>query len=320
MFCLGGFLGEGFVDIVCGGAVKVLGVHGLGRDDFLVLRGVRFPHGRADVVIYGLCGGLYVLPLGVGVGGFVGGEEDFLRQVGRVREVYEYAFTHIYLAVGGVWGRGVVEGYLEGLGYGFLRVVGGDVEVDVVARPRRGYGSGRDYCEVASRGLLMMVARRALVDFGFRVEDVYVSSVWAGLNWPLNYCAFLRGNYAVFGVYASNLEGVRRLLDFLMGDESLLEGLVDSGYRIFLESSPDVRGVGGYVYSFDEPLSIDVVKGVGGVMGGGGGLALVEGWRVGLGVYKRLWDVNFVPTYPTALKYVGDVLVELEAFRKLFQN
>jgi len=34
-----GFLEEGFVDIVCGGAVKVLGVHGLGRDDFLVLRG-----------------------------------------------------------------------------------------------------------------------------------------------------------------------------------------------------------------------------------------------------------------------------------------
>jgi len=298
--------GERFVDFVCERAVKVLERHGLDRDNFLAIKEVRFPHGRADLVIYGLRNGLYVFPLGVKVKKSIKSGMDLFRYITQIRESYEYAFTHIYLAASEVGGREFIKECLEEVGYGFIRIVGGDVEVDVVAQPRRGYRSGRDYCEVASRGLLMMVTRRALINFGFRVEDIYVSSVWAGLNWSLNYCAFLRGNYAVFGVYALGLENIRRLLGFLMCEGALLEELGGAGYRVFLESYPVVRGVEGYVYSFDEPLSVDVVRCVGDVMGGGGGLALAEGWGVGLGVYKRLWGRQFCANISNSSEKCGE--------------
>jgi hypothetical protein len=48
-------------------------------------------------------------------------------------------------------------------------------------------------------------------------------------------------------------------------------------------------------------------------------VALVKGWGVGLGVYKKLWDIEFIPTYPTALKSVENVLTELKDFRALIR-
>jgi hypothetical protein len=48
------------------------------------------------------------------------------------------------------------------------------------------------------------------------------------------------------------------------------------------------------------------------------GLINVKRWGVGLGIYKRLWELEFVPTYPTALKNIEDTLMELSPFRKLF--
>jgi hypothetical protein len=45
------------------GRCKVIERHGLDEDNFLAIKEVRFPHGRADVVIYGLYGGLHVVRL-----------------------------------------------------------------------------------------------------------------------------------------------------------------------------------------------------------------------------------------------------------------
>jgi hypothetical protein len=44
-------------------------------------------------------------------------------------------------------------------------------------------------------------------------------------------------------------------------------------------------------------------------------VALVKGWGVGLGVYKRLWEIEFISTYPTALKIVESTLAELKDFQ-----
>jgi hypothetical protein len=76
----------------------------------------------------------------------------------------------------------------------------------------------------------------------------------------LNYCAFTCGDYAVSGAYALSLENVERLLKFLASEEPLVNSLEATGYRIFLESYPAVKGVRGYVRPFDESLSIDVVE------------------------------------------------------------
>lgn len=307
------------VDLVCEGAVKVVERHGLDKENFLAIKEVQFPHGRADLVIYGLCNGLYVFPLGVEVKESIKSGTDLFYHITQIRESYEYAFTHIYLAASEVRKEEIIKKYLEEVGYGLLKITGNDVEVKVEARPKKIYRSEHDYCEVASKGLLMMVTKQVLMNAGFRVEDLKVSSLWTGLKPPLSYCAFLRGNYAVFGVYALKLENVKELLKFLMNEKSLLENLGGIGYRIYLEFYPAVRKVIGYIHLFDEPLSVETVKRINDAISKGVKAALVKGWGVGLGVYKRLWEFEFIPTYPTALKSVENALTELKDFRALIR-
>jgi hypothetical protein len=310
---------EGLADVICKRAAKVVEKHDLDKDSLLAIKEVQFPHGRADVVIYGLHGGLYVVPFGIEVKRSIVSGTDLFHYIEQIRETYEYAFTHIYLAVRDVRRMEVARRYLEEVGYGLLRVTGDDVEVEVEAKPKKVYKSERDYCEVASKGLLRMAAIKALTNAGFRAEDVEVYSWGVGLKWPLNYCAFTRGDYAVFGVYALGMENVERLLKFLASEKPLVNSLGATGYRIFLESYPAVKGVRGYVRPFDEPLSINVVERTIDVAKRLG-LINVKRWGVGLGIYKRLWELEFVPTYPTALKNVEVTLTELSPFRELFHS
>jgi hypothetical protein len=310
---------EGLADIICKRAAKVIERHGLDEDNFLAIKEVQFPHGRADVVIYGLHGGLYVVPLGIEVKRYIASGTDLFHYIEQIRETYEYAFTHIYLAVRDARKIEVARRYLEEVGYGLLRISEDGVEVDVEARPKKVYKSERDYCEVASEGMLRMAAIKALTNAGFGAEDVVVYSWGVGLKWPLNYCAFTRGDYAVFGVYALGLENVERLLKFLVSEKPLVNSLGATGYRVFLESYPVVKGVRGYVRPFDEPLSIDVVERAIDVARRLG-LTTIKRWGVGLGIYKRLWELEFVPTYPTALKNVEGALAELIPFRGLFHT
>jgi hypothetical protein len=311
-------LGEkDLADIVYERAVKVVERHGLDKANFLPLKEVRFPHGRADVVIYGLYNDLYVLPFGVEVKKSIVSGTDLLYCIDQIRGTYEHAFTHIYLAVHEAGEKGLIENYLEEVGYGLLRISGNDVEVDVEARPRKVYRSERDYCEVSSRGLLMMATIKALIDEGFKMEDMNVSSLWVGLKWPINYCAFLRGNHTAFGVYALNLKNVKRLLEFLVSRKTLLQELENAEYRIWMESYPAVKGVRGYVQHFDEQLSVNVVEKIIDAVNRGVRPTSLKKWGFGLGIYKRLWSVESVPTYPTALKSVEKALDDFKAFKEI---
>lgn len=55
-------------------AAKIAGKHDLDVGNVLFLKELAFPHGRADVVVYGLYRGLYVVPIGIEVKR--GGERD----------------------------------------------------------------------------------------------------------------------------------------------------------------------------------------------------------------------------------------------------
>lgn len=274
------------------------------------------------MVVYGLYEGLYVVPIGVEVKVAIRSGRELYQYIAQVRETYEPALIYIYLAAYEVRKEELVKDYLSEVGYGLLKVGEDDVEVAARARPKRAYGSEHCYSEVASRGTLVMATVRALTSRGFRREDLNISLTWVGPRLPITYCSFLRHSYAVLGVYALGLESVGRLLDFLMDREPLLRSLEESGYRIFLESYRAVKKVVDYVRPFDEPLSIDVVKELHSIVRRRKGTKpapLKDGWGVGLGVYRRLWDVAYVPTYPRALRAVERALEELKDFRELIQ-
>jgi hypothetical protein len=77
---------ERLADIICKRAAKVVERHGLDEDNFLAIKEVRFPHGRADVVIYGLYGGLYVVPLGIEVKRSIASGTDLFYYIEQIRE------------------------------------------------------------------------------------------------------------------------------------------------------------------------------------------------------------------------------------------
>lgn len=298
------------VNKLCAKTRKVIDKHDLDKDDFLALGQVSFPHGRADAVLYGLYKGLYVVPIGVEVKTKIESGTELFRYVDQMRGIYEYAFAYIYLALQKIHKnvRELVKKYLSDIGYGLIEIGEDDVNVIVPASPKKPYRSRRDYNEVASRGLLYISARRALMDEGFDVKSMNISSLWMGLKSPINYCAFLYGNYAAFGVYALGLENVRKLLRFLMGRKNLVQSLGERGYRVYLESYLAVRGVRGYIHHFDEPVSLDVVKTLDDKIKQRVKPMPVPRWGSGLGIYKRLWNVENVPTYPTALRSIKATL------------
>ena len=315
--------------MICRSADVILREHDLIANGLPPFRELPFPHGRADVVVFGLYKHLYVVPIGVEVKRSIKSATELVSYINQVRDTYEYAFTHIYLAAQEIADEDLedlVKKHLSGIGYGLLKVSKSGVSVVVAARPKKVYKSERDYCEVASRGTLMMATLQALREAGFRPEDLNVTpekcvtSTWVGVRSEINYCGFLIGRYAAFGVYARRPENIKRVLEFLTDRRSLLDSLAVAGYRIHIEPYHRVLGrVTGYVHPFDEPLSADLVQRVHNTLRSAGELSPFRGeeWGVGLGVYKRLWDVEFVPTYPTALEKVRSTLEELKDFREL---
>lgn len=300
-------------------AVEVVDKQGLDKDNFLVMKEVRFPHGRADAVIYCLIKGLYVVPLGIEVKKEVKSGTEFLEYVNQMRETYEHAFTHIYLAVGEIRSKvkEFVKGFLKDVGYGLIKVDEDSINVVVEAMPKKIYRSWRDYNEVASRGTLYISTRQALMDEGFDEENMRFSEVWMGLKSKINYEAFLYHNYAAFGVCAIPLDKVKKLLSFLNDREELLQSLRKSRYRIFLESYlRRGRVVIGYIRHLDEPVSVNTVKMINDRIKQGVKPMPFPGWGSRIGVYKRLWNVENVPTYSTALRDIKDALNQLKIFRE----
>jgi hypothetical protein len=47
---------------------------------------------------------------------------------------------------------------------------------------------------------------------------------------------------------------------------------------------------------------------------------LSEGWGIGLGIYKPLWEVFFMPTYPTASQAIDRTMEELADFHDLVSD
>ena len=175
------------IDILCNNATKIIHKHGLDSDEFLPIRQILFPHGRADAVIYGLYKGLFIMPIAVEVKKKVLSCTELLYFIDQIRKTYEYAFTYIYLAIGKIQNNieELVKRYLLDVGYGLIRICDKDIDIIIEATPKKPYRSRRDYAEVASRGMLYISTRRALLDLGFSLDDIKVTSQWMGLNLSL---------------------------------------------------------------------------------------------------------------------------------------
>jgi len=286
-------------------ACEVLSRHGL-EGEYLTVRELRFPHGRADVVLYGLCEGLSVMPVAIEVRGeFISG----LDVLGTINEkmigIYDHAFTHVYIAVPGVRERveDLVRTYLSELGYGLLKVEGDRIDVIEEAKPKK--PPGEDYYRVTSQGLLYLAVRRVLEDNGLNVN--HITSEWIGYEKPINYCGWLSKNHAVFGVYARNLEATEKLLDAV--DTA---SLADAGYRTHIEVRFVVVGKTiGNLHLCDEPLDRRIAK--------DNVLRLMKTLKtvykpcgVGFSIYKPLWNTGDVPSYPWVLEQVRKCLSDKE--------
>ena len=299
---------------------KILEIHELNEEEVLVVRELRFPHGRADAVIYGLFDDLYVVPIGVEVKTRIKSGTELYYYINQIRETYEYAFPIIYIATKKLADdkRKTIHSYLNEIGYGLIEITQEGIEV-LKAEPKKTPKSEYDYCEVVSKGLLYLATARLLEKRGFKREHLRVSSIWIGTNTDISLCGFIRGNYAVFGVYALGLNNVKQLLDFLLSKESLLEKLSKSRYKIYVESYLAVGGVKGYIRHTDELLSVNIVKAIYDTMKQENKLTPIKGWGVGLGVYKPLWEHFFMPTYSTALHAIEKAIEELLDFYDLIK-
>jgi len=82
-----------------------------------------------------------------------------------------------------------------------------------------------------------------------------------------------------------------------------LKRLKESGYRTCLDSYRAVGGVRGYIHLLDEWINHETIKKLDDKFEQGF-RPMPKGWGVGLGIYKRLWNIESIPTYPTALKSI----------------
>ena len=290
--------------------IKIIDEHGLSRDDSIVLKEVSFPHGRADVVVYGLYEDLYVVPIGVEVKTEIKSGTELFNYISQMKETYEHAFVYIYLAVGQIRDRveRIAEDYLSQMGYGLIKIGKKSIDIVVKASPKKVYRSKRDYDEIFSRGTLYVAARRILMEEGFDERYIEASSQWLGFKWPINYCAWLYGDYACFGIYSLGLKSIKRVLEFLDDREHIVQNLGEMGYRIYLESYIAVGGVRGYITHLDEPIDTDIVKTINDKIKQGIRPMPVRRWGSGLGIYKRLWNIQTTPSYIKALKLIRETL------------
>ena len=290
------------IELIGANAEEILREHNLG-DDFVVVKELKFSRGRVDLVIYGLCRGLCIIPIAIEVkGAGIVSAADLLNTINeKMRGAYDYAFTHVYLATSEI--RHGIENlarrYLSELGYGLIIAKNGGIDVAEVAKPKRPPGS--EYYKVASRGLLYLAVKHALEDLGFRVD--HISSEWIGFRKPINYCGWLTEKHAVFGIYATNIQEAKKLLEAVD-----VAGLAERGYRIFIEVRYIKPGaVIGVLRLYDETINyqlkktdiLELMKAL---------KAMYRPCGVGIGVYKVLWDLDHVPSYPWALAKVKECL------------
>ena len=246
------------------------------------------------------------MPIAIEIRGEVVSGVDILGTINeKMRGIYDHGFTHIYLAVPNVRRRvkDLVGMHLSELGYGLLRIEDGRIEVMEEAKPKK--TPGEDYCRVASQGVLYLAVRRVLEDIGLKAD--HISSEWIGYKKPINYCGWLSENYAVFGVYARDLEATEKLLSAID-----ITGLIGAGYRTHIE----VRFVAagrtiGNLRFCDEPISKRIAK--------DNVLKLMEALKkaykpcgVGFSIYKPLWNTNRVPSYPWAIDQARKCLSDKE--------
>ena len=292
------------IELISANAEEILREHNL-DEDFVTVKEFKFPRGRADLVIYGLYKGLCVIPIAIEVkvkkkdkSASKLSATDLLNIINeKMRGAYDYAFTHIYLATSEIK-RGL-EKFLSELGYGLILAKNGKIEVAEVAKPRSPPGS--EYYKVASQGLLYLAVKHALEEEDFQVD--HISSEWIGFKKPINYCGWLTERHAVFGVYATNIQQAKRLLDAVD-----FAGLAERGYRVFIEVRYTRPGaVIGVLRLCDEPISGQLNK--------SSILELMSTLKdmykpcgVGIGIYKTLWDLDYVPSYPWALVRVKECL------------
>jgi len=293
-------------NLISANAKEILREHNL-EGDFIAVKELKFSRGRADLVIYGLCRGFCVIPIAIEVKGKgIVSATDLLNTINeKMRGAYDYAFTHIYLATSeirpGV--ENTVRRYLSELGYGLILAKNGKVEVAEVAKPRS--PPRNEYYRIASQGLLYLAVKHALEEEDFQVD--HISSEWIGFKKPINYCGWLTERHAVFGVYATNIQQAKRLLDAVD-----FAGLAERGYRVFIEVRYTRPGaVIGVLRLCDEPISGQLNK--------SSILELMSTLKdmykpcgVGIGIYKTLWDLDYVPSYPWALARVKECLSSKE--------
>jgi hypothetical protein len=293
--------------------------HGLSKEDALVVKELKFPHGRADVVIYGLYENLYAVPIGVEVKTTIKSGTELYYYIDQLRETYEYAFPIIYLATNELESnkKKIISDYLSEIGYGLIEITRDGIEVSIDAKPKKIPKSEYDYCKVASKGLLYLATAKVLEGRGFKREHLRVTSLWIGVDAGISYCGFTRGSYTVFGVYALGSSSVKQLLKFLLDKESLAKDLGKTRYRVYVESYLAMGGVKGYVRHLDETLSTSTLEIIRKVMEKKDKLSLAKGWGIGLGVYKPLWEAFFMPSYPTALQMINRTMEELSDFYDL---
>jgi hypothetical protein len=298
----------------------ILEKHELSKEDALIVKELRFPHGRADVVVYGLYENLYAVPIGVEVKTTITSGTVLYRYINQLRETYENAFPIIYLATNKLKNnerKKIIIDYLSEIGYGLIEVTRDHIEIPINAKPKKTPKNEHDYCEVASKGLLYLATAKGLEKRGFKREHLKITSLWIGVDANISYCGFTRGNYALFGIYALGSEYVKRLLKFLLEEESLVLKLSEAGYRIYMESYPAMGGVKGYVRHLDESLSMGALKVIYNIVERRNKLTPIKGWGVGLGIYKSLWEVFTMPTYFTALQMINRAMDELVDFKNL---
>ncbi len=293
------------VGVVEESAREILSRHGL-KGEYLTVRELRFPHGRADVVLYGLCEGVSVMPIAVEVRREVVSGVDILATINeKMRGIYDYAFTHVYIAVPSIRSRveDLVRMHLSELGYGLLKLEDDGAKIVEEAKPKK--PPGEDYYRVASQGVLYLAVRKALKEIGLEAD--HISSEWIGYEKPINYCGWLSESHAVFGIYARDLDAAEKLLN-----AADLTRLADVGYRTHIE----VRFVAvgrtiGNLHLCDEPLNERIAK--------DNMLKMMKALKnvfkpcgVGFSIYKPLWNTNRVPSYPWALNQVRECLSDKE--------
>jgi hypothetical protein len=301
---------------------KIFEEHGLSKENVLFVKELKFPHGRADAVIYGLYKDLYVIPIGIEVKTTIVSGTELYYHINQLRETYEYAFPIIYLATNKLENderKKIISGYLGEIGYGLIEADRDDINISLPANPKKIPKSEYDYCEVTSKGLLYLATAKVLEGRGFKREHLRVTSLWIGVDAGISYCGFTRGSYTVFGVYALGSDNVKRLLKFLLSKEPLVEKL-KTEYKIYMESYLAIGGVKGYVRHLDESLSMSTLKTIYNIVEKKDKPVLSEGWGIGLGIYKPLWEVFFMPTYPTASRAIDRTMEELTDFHDLVSD